>query len=157
MHFFTTLPLYYYLQYIVFSLQKYLFWLFFNVENKVVLMWSEKTLRCSYGTLKTVQSAFPVLSLVCAFPAGPMTRPEPVRGGRGRERGAELVRVNNRVLMVSLACTEKPPPRRLKKQTSTMRTNLLKQNISLTYKLIQINIAIMFIFIKINNIIGIKK
>ena len=36
--FFTTLPLFYYQQYIIFSLQKYLF---FNVKNKVVLMWGE--------------------------------------------------------------------------------------------------------------------
>ena len=41
-----------------------------------------------------------LLSLVCAFPAGPV-----------RRRGAELVRVNNRV-----ACAEKPPPRCLKKR-----------------------------------------
>ena len=78
------------------------------------------------GAHSNSPSAFPVLSLVCAFPAGPMTRPELVRGGRVKERGAELVRVNNRVLMVSLACAEKPPPHRLKKQTSAMRTNLFK-------------------------------
>ena len=32
------IPLFYYQQYIIFLLQKYLFCLFFNVENKVELM-----------------------------------------------------------------------------------------------------------------------
>ena len=169
MHFFTTLLLYYYPKYIIFLLQKYLFWLFFKVENKVVVMWSDNTLCCSCDTLKTVLE----LLLCCHWPMrsrqGQWHARSPlrtqtksyatlVRGGRLRERGAGLVRVNNHLLMVSLACAEKPPPSAVwKSKHQRWELICLKRNISLTYKLKQINIAIMFIFIKIYNIIGIKK
>ena len=90
----------------------------FNVENNVVLMWSEQTLCGSCGTLNTVQMSFPCCHWPVRSRLGQWHARSPRRG--------ELVRVNYRVLMVSLACAEKPPPRRLKKQTSVMRTNLFK-------------------------------
>ena len=168
MQFFTTLPLFYYQQYIIFLLQKYLFCLFFNVENKVELMRSEWTSLCSSELRHSKHHSavigqrvpvwankMPGAALHSFYSAHCCRGEDGV--GEGRGAGAEI----------GLIITEKwyhwhmqKNLRSPKKQTSaTEKWELicLKQNISLTYKLKQINIVIMIIFLTLYNIIGIKK